>query len=536
MRHPMPPAFTLMRRRAPLLLGFTLLAACGKSNDGQARGTPAMPVRVAMAQRIDAPITITASGVVEPMQTVNVEAQASGTVIEVAFHQGDWVNAGQLLFRLDPRPLQDLVAQARAVLARDEAQAVAARHDAERYTTLANVGYVTRSQAEQMRAAAAAQEATVVADRSGLRIAERNLSYANIRAPISGRTGSVQLRRGDLVGPQTGPLVVINQLRPIQARFPVLATDFDLLRAAVASHPLPVRATSGDSSNISEMGQLSFLDNAIDSLTGTVTGRAVFGNAGSRLWPGQLVFLSVQAGVQRGVIAVPQEAVQTGQQGAYVFVVDPQKSTASPRNVAAGRTVSGMILVANGLNPGEQVVIDGQSRLKNGAKVAIVPPGRGAGGDTNGRTLSNAATFGGAVGGEVSTGGNGAPGGTVGANGGAAGITSNGAMATQGGAGVAASGGLASPYSGSPSTSGMPSGMPAGVGSSMNVGTGATAGQIGGATGVSGTTGSVRGGTPSATPMTTPGAPGTTSPGGVVRPTSPVTNAPATTAPSSSRP
>jgi len=382
-------------------LTLIALVAC-KSSEQQKRPTPAVPVRVAPVARIDAPIVIVASGVVEPMQTVNVEAQSTGTVFQVAFKQGDWVSAGQVLFRLDPRPLQDALAQARAILALDVAQATAARHDAERYAALAAKGYVTRSQAEQLHATALAQEATVVADRAALRTAERNLGFATIRAPIAGRTGSVQLRRGDLVGPQTGPLVVINQLRPILVRFPVLAGDFGLLRAAVASHPLPVTATSSDSAEFKEVGALDFLDNAIDSLTGSVTGRAVFGNGGSRMWPGELVFLNIQAGVQRGVLAVPTPAIQTGQQGAFVYVVDPKRKTAQTRQVAAGRAVGELTIVSAGLNPGEQVVTDGQSRLSQGSRVAIIAPNGKAG--ASDRTIAGSVGDSGTMGGEVVTG------------------------------------------------------------------------------------------------------------------------------------
>jgi membrane fusion protein, multidrug efflux system len=453
------------RVRAALAMSVALLAC--RSSGEQKRATPAVPVRVAPVTRIDAPIVIAASGVVEPMQTVSVQAQATGTVFQVAFRQGDWVTAGQVLFRLDPRPLQDARDQARAILARDEAQATAARHDAERYGTLAAKGYVTQSQAEQMHATALAQAATVVADRAALRTAERNLEFATIRAPISGRTGSVQLRRGDLVGPQTGPLVVINQLRPILVRFPVLAGDFGVLRAAVAAHPLPVTATSSDSGNFQEVGTLNFLDNAIDSLTGTVTGRAVFGNAGSRMWPGELVFLSVQAGTQRGVLVVPSPAIQTGQQGAFVYVVDPQRGTAQTRAVAAGRAVGELTIVAAGLKPGEQVVTDGQSRLSQGSRVAIIAP-NGAG-RASGRVAGGVGTSG-VVGGEVVTGtGVGTVGGT-----GASGVTT-GAASTEGGSGVAASSGLASPYSGSPSTSGQAPGTAA----SQTIAPGATQAPVG---------------------------------------------------------
>lgn len=360
--------------RSSIAVAASLLAfaACGK--DEPRRQQPPVPVRVATAQLIDAPITITASGVVEPVQTVNVEAQTSGSVLEVAFRQGDYVRKGQVLFRLDPRPLEGAVAQARAVLARDQAQASASQHDAERYGSLATKGYVTQSQAEQMQATAAAQAATVAADRAMLQNAEVSLGYATIRAPIDGRTGALLVRQGNLVSPGSGPLVVINQLRPIEVRFPVLPQDFQFL--AAKENGLPVTVTSTDSGTVSEHGQLTFLDNAVDSLTGTVTGRARFDNSASHLWPGQLVFVSVQAGVQRNVLAVPTPAVQIGQQGSYVYVVDPQKKTAQTRNVSTGRNFGDLTIVTMGLAAGEQVVTDGQSRLSPGSHVTIITPGR----------------------------------------------------------------------------------------------------------------------------------------------------------------
>lgn len=363
-------------RRAIVVAASALaLSACHTSDPKHE--APPVPVRVATGTLIDAPITVTASGVVEPVQTVNIESQTSGTILEVAFAQGDYVRAGQVLFRLDPRPLQGVVAQARAVLARDEAQATASQHDNERYSTLAAEGYVTQSQADQMRATALAQAASVAADQAALQNALVSLGYATIRAPIDGRTGALLVRQGNLVSPGSGPLVVINQLRPIEVRFPVLPADFQLLGANGGRGGLPVTATSTDSGVVSDSGELTFLDNAVDSLTGTVTGRARFPNTSSHLWPGQLVFLSVQAGMQRSALVVPTQAVQTGQQGTYVYVVDPQKKTAQTRNVSTGRSVGDLTVVTMGLAAGEQVVTDGQSRLSPGSHVAIVTPGSG---------------------------------------------------------------------------------------------------------------------------------------------------------------
>ena len=306
------------------------------------------------------------------------------------------------------------------------------------------MGYVSRSQADQMHATARAQVATVDADHAALRAAQVNLGFATIRAPIAGRTGSLLVRQGNNVSPGGSPLVVINQISPVLVRFPVLSQDFDALQRAVATHPVAVRAAASDSGSMTnEVGQLGFLDNAIDSLTGTVTGKAQFANAGRRLWPGQLVFLTVEISVQRGVIAVPTEAVQTGQQGAYVYVVDA-KNAAATRPVATGMQLSELTVITKGLNAGERVVIDGQSKLNPGSRVAIVGPGGdtasaqlGANGTTAGSTGSasgeiapGAGNVDAAAGGEGKNGG-GARGGNAG---GRAGSVSAGAQATNGGA------------------------------------------------------------------------------------------------------
>lgn len=305
------------------------------------------------------------------MQTVSVTAQVSGTLRDVLFREGDFVRAGQVLFQIDPRTLQAAVDQSRAALNRDRAQATAAAQNDVRYQTLVHEDYVTREQADQIHAAALAAAATVAADEAALRSAEVSLAYTTIRAPIAGRTGSLLVRRGNNVGTNTGPLVVINQIQPILVRFPVLSQDLPVLQGALASHPLTVIATKADSGNALETGQLSFLDNAVDSLTGTVTGKALVQNRSNIFWPGQLVFLTIDVGVQRNALAVPTTAVITGQQGAYVYVVDAQKLTVRTRNIVTGRSTGPLTIVASGLRDGEEVVTDGQSRLNPGSTVSI---------------------------------------------------------------------------------------------------------------------------------------------------------------------
>lgn len=432
---------------AAVVIALAFAAAC--SSAPKTRGQPAIPVKVATVSRIDAPITVTASGVVDPMQTVAVQAQVSGALLSVSFREGDYVRAGQILFRIDPRPLQAAVDQARANLSRDQAQAEAARRDDIRYQTLVKEDYVTREQADQIHATAVAQTATVTADQAALRAAEVSLGYSTIRASISGRTGSLLVRPGNIVGPSSGPLVVINQIQPILVRFPVLSQDLPLLQGAVASHPLPVVATKSDSGNVTETGELSFLDNNVDSLTGTVTGKAVVQNQSSRFWPGQLVFLTVDVGVQHGVLAVPSPAVLTGQQGSYVYVVDPRKLTVKSTSIVAGRTVGQLTLVDSGLVQGQEVVIDGQARLNPGSKVAIAGAGRDT---TQGQTLPGAL-------GDASGGGSngGAPGSEVsGAGASDAGTSGRGARAG-GGGGTAAPGTAAGTVTGARGGAGAPS-------------------------------------------------------------------------------
>jgi multidrug efflux system membrane fusion protein len=350
-------------------LAAIAVAACNKSN--AARPPAATPVRVAIAGRINAPISLAASGVVEPMQTVAVTTLATGALLDVAFREGDFVKAGDLLFHIDPRPLEAEVDQTRATLARDEAQLTAARNDDARYQTLAAKGYVTQSDADQHHATALADAATLNADRAALRGALLNLEHATIRAPISGRTGSLIVRPGNVVSPGGGPLVVINQLKPVLVRFPVPDQQFPAIQRAVAAHPLLVRAASKDTADAPELGQLSFLDNAVDSLTGIVTAKATFPNENSRLWPGELVFLDVQLDVRKHVLAIPTPAILPGQDSSYIFVVGAN-NVAATRTVMTGPEVNGMTVIDRGLQDGEVVVVDGQSRLNPGMRVSVL--------------------------------------------------------------------------------------------------------------------------------------------------------------------
>jgi multidrug efflux system membrane fusion protein len=329
-----------------------------------------VPVRVASATHIAAPLTISGNGVVEPMQTVAVQAQVGGTLEEVAFREGDDVQAGQVLFRLDSRPFEAALRQAEGTLSRDEVAAANALREAERYKALAEKDYVTKSQADQMTSTAAAAQATVQASRASVDNAKLNLNYATIRAPIAGRTGALLVRRGNLVRPGGEALVVINQIRPILVRFPILQQDFPTLQRRNTRGGVPVRVVTADSGRVDEVGTLAFLDNAVDSLTGTVTAKAQFANQMHGLWPGEYVRVSVELEVQPNAVAIPTRAVLMSQTGNYVFVISSDKK-ASVRPITLGRIVGEMTTIASGVQAGEQVVIDGQSRLTPNAKVEV---------------------------------------------------------------------------------------------------------------------------------------------------------------------
>ena len=355
-------------RRAAVGL-ITLVAACGKKAPER---SPSVPVAISPAVKIDAPAMVVANGVVEPVQTVAVEAQVGGILTEVSFQEGEDVTEGQVLFRIDPRPFAAALRQSEAAVARDKAQAQSAERDAERYKALVAKDYVTQSQAEQAQAQAASMLATLQSDSAAVENARVNLGYTTIRAPIGGRTGSLLVRRGNLVKPSGGPLVVINELQPILVRFPVTARDFLALRRRVGSGPVPVRVTASDSTVLPEQGSLTFLDNAVDSLTGSVTAKARFSNSSRALWPGEYLRVAVQLDVRTGAIAIPTTAVLNGQEGTYVYVVDSEKN-AHVRTVTVGQSVGDLTVIEHGVVPGEQVVVDGQSRLVPGAKVDAKP-------------------------------------------------------------------------------------------------------------------------------------------------------------------
>jgi membrane fusion protein, multidrug efflux system len=350
------------------LLGLSLLWLIGCDRKA-APPNPPVPVTLGTAERRAVPFELAATGTVEPLQTVAVMPQVSGLLMRIAFTEGQEVQKGQILFQIDPRPFRAALDQALANLARDSATAANAEQDAKRYAALAGKEYVTAQQYDQARTTASAAEATLAGSRAAVQQARLNLQYATIRAPIAGRTGSLRVRQGNLVRTSDAtPLVTINQIRPILARFAVPAANLGLIQQHRADDP-PVRAQPAGGGIVSE-GKLFFVDNAVDTTTGTILLKGLFPNQDGALWPGEFVDVRLRLYVDQDVLVVPAAAVVSGQQGTFVFVVGAD-STAATKKVKVSRTATDLAVVSGELQPGDRVVTDGQLRLRAGSKVQI---------------------------------------------------------------------------------------------------------------------------------------------------------------------
>lgn len=341
----------------------------GRSGGGRARGT--VPVLVATAIQKAMPLQIRAVGNVEAYSTVSVKSQVTGVLTQAHFKEGQNVKKGQLLFTVDPRPLEAVLKQAEATLARDVAQLQNAREQARRYAELVKKQYVSQEQYDQIRTNADALEAVVEADKAAVENAKVQLSYCYIYSPIDGQVGSLLVYEGNLVRVNDAtPLVVINQVTPINVTFSVPEQNLADIRRHMAHGGLKVEAQFQSDEGRPEQGVLAFVDNAVDRTTGTIKLKAEYKNQDRRLWPGQFVNVALTLSTQADAVVVPSEAIQVGQEGQHVFVVKPDNSV-EMRPVVVARTDEGEAVIAKGLQAGEQIVREGQFLLGPGSRVEI---------------------------------------------------------------------------------------------------------------------------------------------------------------------
>jgi len=337
------------------------------------KGPPAVPVTVAAAAQESVPIRVSAIGNVEAFLTVALKARVDGQIVAVNFREGQPVAKGEVLFRIDPRPYEGALRQAEANALRDRAAREQARSQAKRYQELLDKNFISKEAYAQIRTNAETAEATAKASQAALENTRLNLEYCTIHSPLDGYVGKVLLQAGNMVrANDVNPLVVINQVRPIYVNFAVPEQNLPAVRKYQAQSPLRVDVVATDPAMPAATGQLIFIDNAVDPSTGTIRLRAQFENADATLWPGQFVNVSVQLYEKPDAIVVPSQALQTGPEGQYVYVIG-EDSLADVRKVTVERT-EGDRAIVSGLKKGERVVTRGQLRLGPKTRVQIAKP------------------------------------------------------------------------------------------------------------------------------------------------------------------
>ncbi|WP_396215802.1 efflux RND transporter periplasmic adaptor subunit [Gemmatimonas sp.] len=369
---------TLVSRRfsiqlAPAATSFLFLLALGACKDKPTPQRPTPTVSVVTVAKAPLPYIVSANGQVEPNRTVAVQSLVSGQLTRVAISEGDEVREGQLLFQIDPRPFRAEVERAQATLARDEATLTRARSDSVRFASLAKDGYVTKQQLDQAFAEASALAATVSAGRATLQRARLDLENTTVKAPISGRTGQLLYKAGSLVRASADQLVTINEVRPVLVRFPVPERDFEEMRTrAGLDKALKVKVLPGPDTTKVITGVLTFVDNQVDRATGSVLLKARVANEDRLLWPGQFVSVALQLSVDEDAITIPSEAVVTSGTSSFVYTMEDGK--AKRMAVKVGRPAGTRVKIDSGLVGGEQVITEGQARLRDGAKVQLRKP------------------------------------------------------------------------------------------------------------------------------------------------------------------
>jgi multidrug efflux system membrane fusion protein len=369
--------------RALIGLAAVAAAACSggearQSTPQSGRGggqNPPVPVTAAAVERKAMPLDVQAIGTVIAASTVAVRAQITGELTSVSFKEGDEVTEGQVLFTLDKRPFEASLAQAEAQLLKDAAQLANAKAQAARYVDLQQRGIATREQVDQMTTQAAALEATVAADRANIESAKVQLAYATIEAPISGRTGLLQVHKGNLVrAADTAPIVLINRITPVYVTFAIPESLLSQFKRYMAAGTIRVEARPPSDTGAASIGRIDFIDIAVDTTTGTIKVKGTFPNTDRRLTPGQFVNVTVTLTTDADATVVPSVAVQSGQQGNYVYVIKGDK-TVDLRPVTVVRTRGDESVIRTGLTPGETIVTDGQLRLIPGSRVTVKTSG-----------------------------------------------------------------------------------------------------------------------------------------------------------------
>ncbi len=355
---------------AALSLLILAVGACSSSSKAKASMQRVVPVKTGDVLKQNVPVQITAIGNIEAYNTVSVKALVGGEVTDVHFKEGQDVKKGDLLFQIDPRPYDAALKQAEAQLARDMAQAKNAEEQAKRYEILVQKDYVSRDQYDQLRSNADALAAAVQADKANVENSRLQLAYCTIRSPLDGRVGSILLNRGNVVKANDLAMVTINKIAPIYVTFSIPEQNLGSIKKYMTEGALHVQAIIPGDEMHPTHGVLTFINNAVDATTGTIQLKGTFENKDRRLWPGQFVNVILTLATQRDAVVMPSAALQTGQQGQYVFVVKPDYTVES-RPVRVARSYGDLAVIESGVAAGERVVTDGQLQLIPGTRVEL---------------------------------------------------------------------------------------------------------------------------------------------------------------------
>jgi multidrug efflux system membrane fusion protein len=363
--------------------GYLFLQHTGRDRAAAAvAAPPAIPVTVAIAEKKDVPVFVRSIGTVQAYNMAVIKTRVDGAIVAVSFQEGQDVKAGDRLFQIDPQPFQAILDQASANRAKNEAQLIGAQLDLDRYLKTSAQGYEPLQLRDEQRARVDALKGMIAADEATMKAAQLNITYADIRAPFDGRTGTRLIDIGNLVqASQATSLVSITQIKPIFVNFTVPQDVNDEVRRRQAANPLAVFAYNGKDGELAR-GTLSVIDNQIETSTGTLHLKATFENADEQLWPGQFVNVRLQLATRIDAITVPQRAVMQGPAGYFCYVVRAD-GTAERRSIQLGNVQDGIAVIDRGVAAGERVVIDGQFRLSDGARARVEdrPPPPPTGGE-----------------------------------------------------------------------------------------------------------------------------------------------------------
>lgn len=350
------------------------VAACGHSPGGPEKTEPPpVPVSVVRAVKQTVPRAIKAIGSVESVHTVRVMPQVDGQIAALHFTEGQRVEKGQLLVSLDARPFEALLRQRQAALRRDEADLLQARAEARRRAALFEQGLISAEENEAAQTRVATLEATVQADRAAVEDARLQLEYCSIHSPVSGRAGQALVHPGNVVRKQETVLTVVQQISPVRVAFQIREQDLPAVRSEAAHHPLKVWADASEDGARRQIGELEFIDNAVDRSTGTILLKASFSNENEELWPGQFVPVELVVAEVADALVLPRAAIQVGQQGTYVFRLEgAERVRVAPVTIAFEH--GERVVIENGVADGDLVVREGQFRLVDGARVAVRTP------------------------------------------------------------------------------------------------------------------------------------------------------------------